>query len=107
MERRAMARHISAREARAKFSDLIGSVHYGKEPVIVERNGKAFAVVISPDQYAVMERELGDAWRTIESLGERNANMDPDAVMRDVTAVVDEVRQERHAKHATPATRRH
>jgi antitoxin YefM len=101
-----VARRVSAREARTHFSDLIGSVHYGKEPVIVERNGKPFAVVISPDQYAVMERELGQAWRDIESLRELNADKDPDEILRDVTAVVEEVRQERYAKRRSPTSRR-
>lgn len=29
----------------------LGSIHYGNETVIVEKSGKPFAVVISPEQY--------------------------------------------------------
>ena len=92
-----VARTMSAREARAHFADLLGSVYYGREPVIVERNGKPFAVVISPHQYAVMERELGRAWTAVEAMQARTAGRDPDEVLRDVTAVVETVRQERYA----------
>jgi prevent-host-death family protein len=35
-----LTRRISAKEARDNFGDLLGSVHYGKQPVIVEKKGK-------------------------------------------------------------------
>ena len=44
-----MTRHISAREARNRFADLMGSVRYGGEEVIVERYGRPAMVI--------------DAWR--------------------------------------------
>ncbi len=52
---------MSAKEARENFSDLLGMVYYGKEPIIVERKGKPMAVLISPEQFEryegkVMER---------------------------------------------------
>ena len=93
-----MVRRMSARDARTHFADVLGSVYYGHEPIIVERKGKPFAVVISPRQYEVMERELGRAWAAIEALQVRNADEDPDEVLRDVTAVVETVRQERYEK---------
>ncbi|MBI2911101.1 MAG: type II toxin-antitoxin system Phd/YefM family antitoxin [Chloroflexi bacterium] len=94
---------MSVREARANFSDLLGLVYYTKEPVIVERQGKPFAVVISPEQYETIRQEIDSAWATIEKVQERNADQDPDEVLRDVTAVVEAVRHERYAKRQQPA----
>ncbi len=37
-------------------------------------------------------------WRAIERIGARNADKDPDEVLRDVTEVVEEVRQERYER---------
>ncbi len=93
-----MVRRTSARDARAHFADLLGSVYYSREPVIVERKGKPVAVVISPHQYELMKRELGRAWEAIEALQTRNAEQNPDEVLRDVTAVVEKVRQERYER---------
>jgi hypothetical protein len=36
-------------------------VYYSKEVVIVERNGKPFAVVISPEEYQLSRRGDGSA----------------------------------------------
>jgi sulfur carrier protein ThiS len=38
LEEGIMVKRMSAKEAREQFSDLIGSVHYSQEPVIVEVN---------------------------------------------------------------------
>ena len=102
-----VVRRMSAGEARTHFADVLDTVYYSKEPVIVERKGKPFAVVISPQQYDVMERELQRAWTTIEAVRERNADSNPEEVLRDVTAVVEAVRQERYgARRRPPAGRR-
>ena len=39
-----------------------------------------------------------DDWAVIERLQARNADVDPDEVLADVTAAVDEVRQEMYAE---------
>ena len=42
---------ITAKEARDNFTDLLGTVYYGKESVVVEKQGRPFAIVINPDEY--------------------------------------------------------
>lgn len=93
-------RRMSTRDARANFSELLGLVYYTKEPVVVERKGRPFAVVISPDQYAIIQKELEGAWQAAQQAQESNADKDPEEVLRDVTQVVEAVRQERHGKRA-------
>jgi len=66
------------------------------EPVIIEDQGKPRLVVMSPMDY---ERLRGDRieanWKIVQRVQGRNADKDPDDVLRDLTAVVEEVRQER------------
>ena len=97
---------MSVRDARANFADVLGSVYYARDAVIVERKGKPFAVVISPQQYEVMERELGRAWTALEVIQDRNADKNPDEVLQDVTAAVEAVRQERYAGRKQTSPRR-
>ncbi len=51
--------------------------------------------VVSPEVVERRQREARErAWAVIERIGERNADKDPDEVLRDVTEAVEEVRQE-------------
>jgi hypothetical protein len=45
-------------------------------------------------------------WKVVEEIGERNADKDPDEVMRFVTEVVDEVRQEQYEREQCAARSR-
>lgn len=93
-----MPRHMSSKEAREHFSDLLGSVYYTKEPVIVEKKGKPIAVVISPEQYEAFQKEEERLWRVVDQIRDRNVSNDPDELLRDVTAVVEDVRKTRYDK---------
>lgn len=93
-----LIKRISTQEARANFSELLGSVYYTNNPVIVERKGKPFAVVISPKQYEGLRREQAKAWAAIDQIQKRNKDKDPDKVLADVTEIVEQVRQERYDK---------
>ena len=52
------------------------------------------------------EREAAEDWARIDRLRERNAEMDPDEVMTDATAGVEEVRQEMYEEKYRAAQRR-
>ncbi|HEY4033349.1 MAG TPA: type II toxin-antitoxin system Phd/YefM family antitoxin [Ktedonobacteraceae bacterium] len=93
-----MARYMSSKEAREHFSDLLGSVYYTKEPVIIEKKGKSVAVVISPEQYEAIQKEEERLWRVVDQIRDHNIDNDPNEVLRDVTAVVEEVRKTRYDK---------
>jgi antitoxin YefM len=90
---------MSAREARANFSDVLGRVYYTKEPVVVEKKGRPFAVVISPEDYEWLLAEREKDWSVIQSVQERNADKDPNEVLRDVTAEVEAVRQQAYEEN--------
>lgn len=90
-----MVKHMSSREARANFADLLGSVFSTNETVIVEKKGKPVAVVISPVAYEALTEASARLGRDRGVAGD-NADHDPDAVLADATAIVETVRTERH-----------
>ncbi len=98
-----MPRHMSSKEAREHFSDLLGLVYYTKEPVIVEKKGKPVAVVISLEQYEAIQKEEERLWQVADQIRNRNRDNDPDEVLRDVTAMVEEVRKTRYDKRQQEA----
>jgi len=98
---------MSAREARANFGDLLGRVFYTREPVIIEKKGRPFAVVISPEDYEAFWKEREQAFAVIDKIRARNSDKDPDEVEKDVTAVVETVRQEMYDERKKRASGRH
>jgi prevent-host-death family protein len=51
-----LAKHVSAREARARFAEITDRVRYTGEPMIVEKQGQPFVAVVSLDDLAAVER---------------------------------------------------
>ncbi|MHB8644767.1 MAG: type II toxin-antitoxin system Phd/YefM family antitoxin [Thermomicrobiales bacterium] len=93
-----MVKHISSRDARAQFADLLGSVYYTNEAVIVEKKGKPVAVIVSPAEYQAMQEAAARDWAVIDQLQVRNADRSADEVLADVTAEVEAVRHTRHGE---------
>jgi len=92
-----MTTTMGAKEARENFSDLLGRVQDCNEAVIVEKNGKPVAVVISPDQYERFRESAGERFfQTVDQIRADNAAEDPDQIYEDVTAIVEQVRQEQY-----------
>lgn len=91
-----MARTISKQEAVGSFGEVLGSLSDDEETVIVDERGNRIAVVISPDEFEKLSYDR--FWATVDRIRERNAHLDPDTVLDDITAIVEEVRQERHEK---------
>ena len=97
-----LTKRISAKEARDNFSDLLGSVHYSGNPVIVEKKGRPFAVVISPedfDRFQAIAKE--QFFETVREIQQANKDADPDQVLADVTEAVEAVRQEEYERETT------
>lgn len=89
-----MTRRMSAKEARDNFSDVLGLVYYGNEPVIVEKKGRPFAVVISPKEYAHLQQVAKEQlFSLIDHIQERISVAAPDDVLQTVTEAVEGVRQ--------------
>lgn len=101
-----MTRRVSMREAGAQFSELVEAILSTREPVVVERDGVPVVVIVTPEQWQALERTYRRAWARIDELRARNAHLDPDGVLADVTAEVEAVRQEMHEERQRTDTRR-
>jgi prevent-host-death family protein len=89
-----MTKRISAREARNRFSDLIGSVRYGGEEVIVERSGRPMAAVIPVEVYERLVAERRDRFEIIDRISSRLPGVSPEQINKDVTEAIGRIRAE-------------
>ena len=86
---------MTAKEARDNFADLIGSVYYGREPIIVEKQGRPYAVVINPDDYNRYRKAAKERFFEItDEIQAKNKEVNAEQVIQDVNAAVEDVRQE-------------
>jgi prevent-host-death family protein len=88
-----MAKHISARDARNKFADLVGSVHYGGEEIIVERSGRPVAAVIPVKMYERLVAERRARFEVMERIRSRLPQASLEEIYNDVSKAVAEVRE--------------
>ena len=90
-----MAKRMSAKDARSKFSDLLGTVHYGGEEVIVERSGRPVAAVIPVPVYERLVAERQTRFEVIERVRSRVPKASLDEIETDVRQAVAKVRSRR------------
>jgi prevent-host-death family protein len=85
-------RRISAVEARKRLGEILESVYYRGDEVVIERAGKAMAVVIPAERYEAMERSRERLFELIEKNWERNKDIPYEEIEREVQQAVEEVR---------------
>jgi prevent-host-death family protein len=88
-----MPKRVSAREARDKFADLVGSVHYGGEEIIVERSGRPVVAVISVTTYERLVAERRARFEVLDRIRSRLPELSPEEIEADVTKAVTRVRR--------------
>lgn len=94
-----MDTRVSVDEAREHLDEMLCTVRDGKQPVTIERNGEAVAVVISREQFErFQEAAKRRFFEVVRELQRANEGEDPDEVMRIVTEEVEAVRRERRAR---------
>jgi len=90
-----MATRISAKEARNKFSDLMGSVYYGGEEIILERSGRPMAAVIPVSTYERLVAERSIRFEVIDRIRSCVPETTPEEIEKDVTRAVAKARRTR------------
>ena len=95
-----MAKRMSAKDARSKFSDLLGTVNYGGEEVIVERSGRPVAAVIPVPVYERLVAERQARFEVIERVRSRVSETSLEAIEIDVREAVTKVRSRRAASRS-------
>jgi prevent-host-death family protein len=87
-----MKRRVSAVEARKRLGEILEGVYYRGDEVIIERAGKAMAVVISTSRYEAIERSRERLSELVEKNWERNKDIPYEEIERAVQQAVEEVR---------------
>jgi prevent-host-death family protein len=87
-----MARRVSAREARNRFADLMGSVRYGGEEIIVERSGRPVAAVIPVEVYEKLVAERRIRFEIMDRIRSHLPDKTPEEIEKDVIAAIEEAR---------------
>ena len=83
---------IGARDARRKFSEILGRVGFGGDVAVVERSGKPMAAIIPIEMYQKLVAERDARFLIIDSMRATQGNFPVDEVERDVAAAVRKVR---------------
>ena len=87
-----MVVRMGAKEARNKFADLLGSVHYGGEVVIVERSGRPMVAVISLEMYERMIADREARFEAVDGIRGRVPEVTAEEVEEDVAEAIAAVR---------------
>jgi len=87
-----MVKRLSAKEARDRFAEILGQVHFGKDTVIVEKAGKPVAAVIDMERYERLTRAWDESFAVLDRIRDKNRDKHPEQVESDVAAAVAEVR---------------
>lgn len=90
-----MKRTLSALEARKRLGEILESVYYRGDEVVIERAGKPMAVVIPVERYQSMERNRERMFELVEQAQERSRGVPYEVIEQEVAAAVREVRGQR------------
>ena len=88
-------RKLSAGEARQRFGEVLEGVFYRGDEVVIERAGKAMAVVVPVQRYESMERSREHLFELIEQAQSRNKNVPSNVIEKEIARSVKEVRAKR------------
>lgn len=98
-----MTKRIAAMTARKNFGELLESVFYRGDEIIVERAGKAMGVLIPMAQYQKLEQQRTDALARLDLLWASVPTVaDTEAAEREIAEETLAVRQERATKILHP-----
>ncbi len=87
-----MVKRMSAKEARDRFAEMLGQVHYGKDTVIVEKQGKPMVAVIDVDRYERLAKAWDEPFTVLDRIRTKSRAKGATRVQRDVKTGVAEVR---------------
>lgn len=88
-----MLRTVTPEEVSALLST--GQLDPEDELRVVDDTGRTTAIVLGPAIYERV-RHLTDPWAIVEEIRARNADKAPDAVLADITEIVDSIRREQY-----------
>jgi prevent-host-death family protein len=94
-----MSSTINVTQVRDNLAEILGRVRFGAEIVTVEKKGKPYAVIMSPEQFEAYQKAAkGRLFALVEKIHSRTTHYSEEEVLHDVTEAVEQVRQERYDK---------
>ncbi len=87
-----MLKHIEAREAHARFVQLLGEVHDGKQTVIVDRSGQPMVAIIPLEEYEQLVSEREVRFQILDDIRRRMPDLPVEEVEDDVAQAIAAVR---------------
>lgn len=88
-----MTIRMGSREARQRFSELLGRVRYRGDTVILESSGKPMAAVVPLEMYERMIADRAEKFEVLDRLRETSPAYSADEIERDVEDAVRDVRR--------------
>jgi prevent-host-death family protein len=93
-----MKRTVTTSEAASDLPSLLDEVRKTGGAVVIADETGDDVVLVSASEYRQIERMKDRAWSLVREIRARNMDRDPDDICRDVSGVVEEVRQERRGR---------
>lgn len=81
----------SARNVQRNYRNVVDNVKKTKKPVIVISRNQPEVAIVDLDTFTELQ-----GFAAIDRLRDRNADKNPDEVLKNVTKIVEEVRQKRY-----------
>src|SRR3954453_20006152 len=85
---------INVTEARDNLSEILGRVKFGEEIITIEKKGKPYAVIISPEQYAAFQKDARQqVGALLQKIHARNPDVSEQELTKDVAEETEAVRK--------------
>jgi prevent-host-death family protein len=84
---------INALKARRNLGQLLEEVFYNKDQFVIERAGKAMAVVISPSEYETFKRQREQDMGIFDEIRKKNKGASVKELEDDIQEAVEAVRK--------------
>ena len=82
---------VNVTQMRTKFSEILERVKFKKEIVIIKKNGKPYAVIMSTEEYKRYKDIAKEAlMTTVVEIQAKNISTNEEEVIKDVAQVVEE-----------------
>lgn len=89
-----MLKTINALKARRNLGQLLEEVFYNKDQFVIERAGKAMAVVISPSEYETFKRQREQDMGIFDEIRKKNKEASVKELEDDIQEAIEAVRKQ-------------
>lgn len=97
-----MEKTIGAYEARRRFGQLIEEAFYKHDHFVIERSGRAMAVIVPVDEYQKWKRLAKErVFGVMEEVWDRNKDVPSTELEKDVQEAIETLKREQGSREAS------